>query len=266
MNISLTPPTLFNIGPIGITSGHTTFALVTIVLIVMGFFVGKNVSVVPGRLQIIMEMIVEWFHEKIKMSTPKKYQKLNLHITITIFLVVLFSNLFGFLPILSQITYDAVKPEFGSVFEGNFLFFTPTAHLSLPLALGIFIVGLGQLMALIIAPIRHIGNYIKPHLFLKVRSFGDLFNAGIEFFLGLMDIIGEIANVISVSNRLFGNMISGILMSAVIIGLSYYTQFIVPIPFYALGLLAAVIQAIVFALLSSLFLGSTLQAVMPKQK
>lgn len=255
MNLSLTPDTIVQIGSLNITSGHTTLFLVTVFLIILGIWMGNKSTIIPSRLQVFMELIVDWFKEKVEMSTPKKYRTLNLYLTLTIFLMVLASNLFGFLPVFSQITY-----------EGKYLFFTPTAHLSMPLVLGILIVGLAQLMALIIAPFRHIGNYIKFHEFLKVRSFSQLFNTCIDVFLGLMDIIGEIAKVISISNRLFGNMISGILMSAVIISLSFYTQFIAPIPFYALGLLAAVIQAIVFALLSALFFGSTLQAIMPSHK
>lgn len=266
MNISLTPPTLFTVGPLNITSGHTTFFLVTLFLAVVGIIVGSKSKIIPSRTQMLFEIIIDWFKEKIEMSTPKKYQNLNLFITVTIFLVILASNLFSFLPFLSQITYDNIKPEFMETFEGDYLFFTPTAHLSLPLALGIFIVSLGQIMALFVSPLRHIGNYLKFHAFFKVRSIGDLFNAAIEFFLGLMDIIGQFANIVSVSNRLFGNMISGILMTAVIMGLSFYTQFLAPVPFYALGLLAAIIQAIVFALLSSLFLGSALDAVTPKVK
>ncbi len=254
MEISILPENIAQFGPLTITAGHTTLFLITIVLIIGGILMGKNASIIPSRSQVVIEIIYNWFNDKVTMSTPKKYRKLNIYMTLTIFLMVIFSNFFGFLPIFSQITY-----------EGKQLFFTPTAHLSLPLAIGIFIIALAQIMALIIAPFKHIGNYIKIHQFLKIRSIGDFFNTCIEVFLGFMDIIGEIAKIVSVSNRLFGNMISGILMSAVIIGLSYYTQFLAPIPFYALGFLAALIQAIVFALLCGLFFGSTLEAVMPNK-
>lgn len=250
MELSILPPIIATVGPLNITSGHMALFLITLFLIPFGIWMGRSASLIPSRTQIVIEMVFEWFYQKVEMSTPKKYRKMNFYFVITMFLMIFLSNFFGFLPVLSQITY-----------EDKMLFFTPTAHLSLPLVLGIFIIGLAQLMALAIAPFKHIGNYIKIHQFLKVRSLKDFLNTCIDVFLGFMDIIGEIAKVVSISNRLFGNMISGILMSAVIIGLSMYTQFLAPVPFYALGLLAAVIQAIVFALLAGLFFGSTLEAV-----
>lgn len=254
IEINLAPDIITKIGPLNITSGHMGLFLVTIFLALYGFVNGRKASVVPSRIQVFNEMIINWFDEKVKMSTPKKYQKLNLTLTLTTFLIILVANLISFIPIIGQIKYDEA-----------FLFYTPTAHLSFPLVLGIFLIGLGQLIALFSSPFRHIGNYIKFHEFLKVRSLSDFFNACIEFFLGIMDIIGELAKVISISNRLFGNMLSGVLMTIVIVELSEFTQFLAPIPFNILGLLAAVIQAVVFALLSALFFGSTLEAIQPKK-
>lgn len=251
MELSILPPVIFTVGPLQITSGHLALLLITVVLIIFGIISGKRASMIPSRSQVIIELIFNWFYDKVRMSTPLKYQKMNFYLVITMFLMILFSNFFSFLPVLTQITY-----------EGKQLFFTPTAHLSLPLVLGIFIIGLAQVMAFVIAPLKHIGNYLRFHEFLKVRSVKDFFMTAIDVFLGLMDIIGEIAKVVSISNRLFGNMISGILMATVIMALSFYTQFLAPVPFYLLGFLAALIQAIVFALLAALFFGSTLQAVM----
>ncbi|QQR83756.1 F0F1 ATP synthase subunit A [Candidatus Peregrinibacteria bacterium] len=255
MSLSILPSTIAQIGPFAFTSAHAALLLVSVFIVLLAIKIASSADVIPTKLQLVMEMIIEWFQEKVDMATPKKYRKLNLYMVLTIFLMILFSNLLSYLPVLSEIEYN-----------GEDLFFTPSAHLSLPLMLGILAVGLAQLIALVSHPFKHVGNYIKFHKLLQVRSAKDLMMAVIEVFLGLMDIIGEIAKMVSVSNRLFGNMLSGMLMSTVIIGLSKFTQFLAPTPFYALGLLSAVIQAIVFALLSGLFFGSTLQAVVSSKE
>lgn len=250
MELGITPQTLFTVGPLNVTNAHMALMLVTLTLILFTAWLNGKIGVVPTRWQVVMEAILQWFEEKVVLSTPEKYRPMNLAFMVTIFLMMLLANFFSFFPILSQITYDGLP-----------LFSTPTAHMALPLSVALFTIGLAHIIALLTHPLRHIGNFIKIGSVLKIRKPSDIGTAFIDVFLGLMDIIGEIAKVVSVSARLFGNMVSGDLMSKVIIGLSIFTSFIAPVPFYALGFLAAMIQAVVFSLLAGVFLGGTLSAV-----
>jgi F-type H+-transporting ATPase subunit a len=138
---------------------------------------------------------------------------------------------------------------------------TPTSHLSMTLALTFIVLGVTHLTALYLRPIKYIGNFIKIGPIVKARSLSQLGQAIFDFVLGLLDIIGEIAKVISLSCRLFGNMLAGELMVVVIAGLSMYTQFFAPIPFLILGLLSAVVQALVFALLSLNYISMAISSV-----
>jgi len=88
----------------------------------------------------------------------------------------------------------------------------------------------------------------------KVRSVAGLLKALLDIFLGFMDIIGELAKIVSLSARLFGNVFAGEAMVAVITGISAYTQFIVPMPFYILSAFSGLIQALVFAILALSFI------------
>ena len=68
----------------------------------------------------------------------------------------------------------------------------------------------------------------------------------VDFFVGLLDIIGEVAKVISLAIRLFANMYAGqilmiILMSAV--------AYVVPVILYGMGIFVGALQAMVFAIL-----------------
>jgi len=76
------------------------------------------------------------------------------------------------------------------------------------------------------------------------------FRSPLAFALGLMDIIGEFAKVVSLSFRLFGNIFAGEVLGAVML---FLAPFFIPLPFMFLGLLSAVVQAFVFATLTLVF-------------
>jgi len=75
--------------------------------------------------------------------------------------------------------------------------------------------------------------------------------AMIEFGVGLIEIVSEIAKITSLSLRLFGNIFAGEVLITVMLGLF---AFFVPIPFMFLELLVGVIQATVFAMLTLAYL------------
>ncbi len=73
----------------------------------------------------------------------------------------------------------------------------------------------------------------------------------LDLFLGLMDIVGEIAKIISLSFRLFGNIFAGEVLGAVFL---FLAPFIAPLPMQFLGLLTAIVQAFVFSILTLIFI------------
>ena len=79
--------------------------------------------------------------------------------------------------------------------------------------------------------------------------------------LGLLDIIGELAKVISLSARLFGNILAGELIILIIAGLAAFTPFFIPIPFFVLSIFSGVVQTFVFVLLSIGFMSTTINSV-----
>ncbi len=73
----------------------------------------------------------------------------------------------------------------------------------------------------------------------------------IFMFVGLLEFIGEFTKVISLSCRLFGNLFAG---ETVMSTVSSMFAFGLPLPFMVLELMVAVIQAIVFAMLTMAFM------------
>ena len=247
-NISLTPDIIFSIGGvIPVTSAHLGLFIISLFLIVWGIYIGKTAKIIPSAGQMVIEAIVNWFSEMIDSSIiNKKVAQRVAPMIITFFIIILLSNLFGLYPILGSIVMksSSAKEALTTALK------TPTSHLSMTLAFTLITLAFTHITALSIRPLRHIGNYIKIEPFFKIKSMGDFANALLELFLGLLDIVGEIAKIVSLSCRLFGNVLAGELMALVIMSLAVFTQFIIPIPFIVLALFSGIIQAAVFTLLS----------------
>ncbi len=72
----------------------------------------------------------------------------------------------------------------------------------------------------------------------------------IDFFVGLLELVAEIARLISFSFRLFGNMLAGEILLLV---MTFLIPLLLALPFYGLELFVGAIQAFVFAMLTLVF-------------
>ena len=251
-NISLVPETIFHIGNIGLNSAVLTSILIAVFIIWLSLYVSKKISMVPGKLQVAMELGIAMFYDKLvdAYHGNKKLAKKHTALIFTLFIFIFIANQFSVIPLFQNIMVN-----------GKEAFKTPTAHLSETIALALVAVIASHAIAFSMSPLKHIDNYLKISAILKVRSVKDLGNVFLELFLGLLDIIGELSKIMSLSGRLFGNIFAGEVMAIIIAGLSVYTGYLLPIPFYILGIFSGVIQALVFALLSLSFITGTVQNV-----
>ena len=251
--ISLAPDVIFNIGAYGVTNTMLAMWVLTVILLLVGLILNRKVGIVPTRLQVAMEGVINFFSKNIEAAFGSKEQgRQYVPIMIAMFLMFFIANQFYVLPLIGDLVNG----------EGVKLLKTPTAHFSLPIAIALVIVGMSHLLALKTAPIKHIGQFIKIGEFLKIRSVKDVPKAFLEFFLGLLDIVGEIAKVVSLSARLFGNVLAGELMVVIISFIAApITFWLVPIPFIFLSIFSGLIQAFVFPLLCVQYVGGTVTAV-----
>jgi F-type H+-transporting ATPase subunit a len=88
----------------------------------------------------------------------------------------------------------------------------------------------------------------------KFFNFGRLFRGGfmgaIDFFVGILEFIAELARLISFSFRLFGNMLAGEILLLI---MTFLIPLFLALPFYGLELFVGAIQAFVFAMLTLVF-------------
>ena len=75
--------------------------------------------------------------------------------------------------------------------------------------------------------------------------------ACVEFIVGFIEIFSEIAKMVSLSLRLFGNVFAGEVLLTVLAGLIAY---VVPLPFMFLEILVGIVQAVVFSMLTLVYL------------
>ena len=77
------------------------------------------------------------------------------------------------------------------------------------------------------------------------------FSGPVNFYVGILELISEVSKMISFSFRLFGNIFAGEVLLIVMLTLAPY---VVPIPFLFLELFVGFVQALVFAMLTLVFL------------
>lgn len=259
--ISIKPDVLFTLGPVEITATMAGLLVVDLVLIAFALWVRKGLGIIPSRIQVFFEALMGFYLEKLTLAFggDEKKARSILPVLLSICMMLLLCNNFGVIPLVSQLTLNAGEGAMA-------LTKTPPTHYSLTIGLAFTVIGLAHFLAFKINPIGHIGNFIKIGSFFKIRKPMDVITAFIDLFLGFLDFVGEFAKVISLSSRLFGNILAGELIVIIITFLSSYTTFLVPIPFMFLGMASSVIQAFVFPLLALQFMTGTITSVSPRRK
>lgn len=233
LDISLSPQILFYIANFPISNTFFWSFFVFLFLIVGAIIFKSRIKMVPGKFQNLVEMAIEGaygFVESIIGSSKKAKRVFPL--VFTMFFFIFFANFLTFIPGQAAITIateGGVVPLFRAIIADYGLVFMMT----------IVSVLITQIVAITVAsPLGYITKFIN-------------FRSPLKFFLGLMDLVGEIAKVMSLSFRLFGNIFAGEVLGAVML---FLFPFFLPLPFLFLGLLTAVVQPFVFAVLTLVFI------------
>ncbi len=244
MDVSLPSDVLFTLGPLRVSNAVFAAYAITAGFILVALAARGRLRVVPGRVQAAFEMLFDFlFSQFARAFGSEERARRFVPLLMSLFLFILVANQFTLVPFVSSL-----------VAEGAPVFRTPTTDWSGTLALALVTIGSAQVLSFAISPLGHVGQYLRLGPLLKARSFGDVANGLLQAFLGLLDIVGELAKVVSLSARLFGNIFAGEVMVAVIAALAVWTQFLVPMPFMFLSIFSGLIQAFVFTLLATQFI------------
>jgi F-type H+-transporting ATPase subunit a len=267
--IQIQPEVIFTIFGFPITNTLIGTWISIIALLVVFFFGTRRRDMIPSGLQNALEAIVEYLISLVESVSGKTKAKKFFPLVATFFIFIVFCNLLDVIPGVDTIgtIHITVSPS-----PHPFLGFLPNDH---PL-LGIFLFGdlsaqfiawvrpgtsdlnLTLAMALVSVITTQVFGFMtlgaKAHLS-RYFNFKALFTHGfqgfIEFFVGLIEIVSEISRILSFAFRLFGNIFAG---SAVLAVFAFILPFIANVVFIPLELFVAVVQALVFALLTLVFL------------
>ncbi len=240
----LAPEVLFHMGPVPVTNTIVNVWIALIIFLVMGIAIKRKISMRPGKFQngfeYILELLLPYFDQ---VTGDRKKTIRFLPIVGTIFFFILLSNWLGLLP------------GTGSISVGHNMLLRPAnTDLNLTVVMALVSVIASHVFAFMsIGVFTHLGKFVQFGNVIRSIKKGPMaiFSALIEFAVGLLEIVSEMAKILSLSLRLFGNIFAGEVLISV---MSALVAALVPTPFMLLELLVGLIQASVFAMLTLVYM------------
>jgi F-type H+-transporting ATPase subunit a len=189
--------------------------IVFFLLILVGFLSTRKRALTPRAMQVAGELFITQFYQITEDALDKKMAKTYGPLICALFMFLVLANWLGIIPYLEE----------------------PTKDLNTPLSLGIM------------------GFVIAHAAGIKSKGFkayaGEYFEP--MFFMMPLNVIGELAKIVSISFRLFGNIMGG---SIIILVVSHLTYSLLIPPFLNafFGLFVGTIQAFVFTMLTVVYI------------
>ncbi|NCN24101.1 MAG: ATP synthase F0 subunit A [Candidatus Pacebacteria bacterium CG10_big_fil_rev_8_21_14_0_10_42_12] len=275
IHISLSAEPIFSVGSLPITNSMFTSVIVSLILITFAVVVRSQLKETdrPTGVQNFAEWLIETlfsFVYSVTLDAKKAAQFLP--IVSTFFLFIVLNNWLGLLPGVGSITTpvfesshspETIVAEVGHdevVFEETAnesaleslsqentqevhsprapLFRPGTADLNTTLALALISIFATQYFGLKSQKLSYLKKFVN-------------FESPIMFFVGILELISEFAKIISFAFRLFGNIFAGEVLLVVIAAL---IPLGIPLPFYGLEIFVGFIQALVFSMLTLVFI------------
>ena len=228
---SFAPEIIFQIGPLPITNTILNTLLVDAIIIGGIFYLTKKLTLVPNNtFQNAIESIIETFYSLTESVAKHAASKIFPYF-MSFFLFILLTNWSNLIPGVGTIgilEHEKLIP----LFRG--------ATTDLNTTLGLALISAVATHALSIKTIG-LPDYLRRYF-----SFNP-----INLFIGFLEVISEVTKVVSLSFRLFGNIFAG---EVVLLTVSSIFAFIFPLPFLLLEVIVGLVQALVFSMLTMVFM------------
>jgi F-type H+-transporting ATPase subunit a len=192
-----------------------------LVLIISGAIAAKGLKLVPSKMQNLFEIIVGGIEDFMIDITGEEGRWL-FPLAATIFLYIFVSNVIGVIPGL----------------------FPPTANINTPLSCALVVVVFTHVIGIKYHGVKYIKHFLGPVWWLAP-------------LILVIELIGHVARILSLTFRLFGNMMGHELVLGILFALA--GMFLAPLPIMALGIFVAFVQAFVFFLLSIIYFSGAME-------
>lgn len=234
LHIALSAERLFTLWGIPITNTLITAWIVVALLLIVGFFVGRRVMLIPGKVQNFFEVLFEFVLTYMEQTLEsRKLAERYFPLIMSIFLFIITANLLDFLPIVGSI---------GFTHQGEFfpLLRPVNSDLNVTLALAIIVFFVIEISGIFMLGLLRYGS-----------KFVNFKQRGMGLAIGLIELVSNLARLISFSFRLFGNIFAGEILIAVAIA---FLPLVVPVPLMLFETFVGLVQAAIFALLTLAFI------------
>jgi F-type H+-transporting ATPase subunit a len=195
--------------------------VVMILLLTLGAIGAKSISLIPAKAQNVFEIIISGI-ENFMVDVSGEEGRWLFPLVATIFIYIFACNLIGLVP----------------------GFFPPTASLNTTASCALTVVIFTHIIGLKYHGVKYIKHFLGPVWWMIPIVFP-------------IEVIGHIARILSLSFRLFGNMMGHELVLGILFGLA--GLFFAPLPIMALGIFVALVQAFVFFLLSIMYFSGAME-------
>lgn len=232
--VTLAPEVITTVGNFKITNSILATVFVDVVLLALVIYIRTHLSRIPSKIQIIAEDIIGYFYSLTE-QIAGKYTNTIFPWFASFFIFIFASNILGLLPGFGSVGFFHIE-------EGHKVFIpvlrAATSDFNTTFGLAVL-----SLVATHILAIKYNGiiEYLKRFFSLNP----------VYLFVGILELVSEFTKVISLSFRLFGNIYAG---EVVIQTVSSLFAFIAPIPFLMLEAIVALVQALVFSMLTMVFM------------
>jgi len=204
------------------TYPHVTGAwVVTLFLVLVGIMGGTGVKMIPGKAQNVLEVVVSGM-EDFFVDITGEHGRFLFPLLGSYFLFIFVSNFIGLIP----------------------GFFSPTANMNTTLALALVTFTVTHVIGLKEHGVKYVKHFLGPIWWLSP-------------LIAPIEVIGHLARVLSLTFRLFGNIVAEDLVLMILILLA--GQFLAPLPMLVLFLFADFVQAFIFTLLSAMYFAGSLE-------
>ena len=218
---------------IPITNTLLMSLVVFALLVVLTFFVHKNLAFVPGRMQTLLETlfsgILDYMTETLE---DAKLARKLFPLILTIFLFIFTANIIEFTPGVGSIGFTHPGAPFVPFLRSM------NTDMNTTLALTVISFFVIEFMGVVT-----LGALRYGRKFVNVSSV-------LGFLVGVVELFSEIARLVSFFFRLFGNIFAGEVMILVI---QHFVPMVLPVPIMAFEVFVGFMQAAIFALLTLFF-------------
>lgn len=236
-HIEIAAEKLFYLLGLPVTNALIAGWIVTGIFLAVTWILAGRIRFIPAGPQNVFESVVERFLGMMEgiFGSREKAER-HLPIVATLFLFILVSNWLGIVPGVGSVGLlegDGEKQHLVPFFR------SAASDLNLTLALALIAV-----IAVHMAGIRQLGFGIHVSKFFSLKN-------PIEFFVGILELVSEFAKMVSFSVRLFGNIFAG---EVLLVITGFLAPYGAPIPFLGLEIFVGFVQALVFAMLTTVFI------------